>query len=82
MVYGTYLLNMMEVLKSEVVGMKRCGFGGGEEGREGRRREGRGWWTLCTGTWETWPLAFPGWFCRWSRDQPSCSSRTTVSMLS
>lgn len=41
----TYLLNMMEVLKSEVVGMKVF-WGGREKREEGGRR---GWWTLCTG---------------------------------
>jgi hypothetical protein len=47
--YGAYLLNMMKVLKSEVVGDK--GFGWGEEKREEGGR--RGWWTLCTGTGRT-----------------------------
>jgi len=62
---GTYLLNMMKVLKSEVVGDK--GFGWGEEKREEGGR--RGWRTHLHGNWAN--LAFPGRFCRWSRDEPT-----------
>lgn len=57
---------MMEVLKSEVVGME--GVDGGGEGKEGRRRKKRLVDTLH-GNWA--PLAFPGRFCRWSRDEPT-----------
>ena len=56
---------MMVVLKSEVVGIKVVL---GEEGKEGRKRKRRGW-PVVDGNGV--PLAFPGRFCRWSRDEPS-----------
>lgn len=62
------------------VGIEKVWMG---EGKEGRRGMGRGWWTLAVaslaGTGTGPHYAFPGWFCRWSRDEPmvgDCRSTT------
>lgn len=39
MIYWTYLLNMMEVLKSEVVRMGKVWNWGGEGGKRGKKEE-------------------------------------------
>jgi hypothetical protein len=60
----TYLLNMMVVLKRG--GRDRWFW----REREKEEEQRRGWWTLA-GMGTGGPLAFPGRFCRWSRDEPS-----------